>query len=501
LIYLNPSSEDEPIACEIHHVSLIDRPIYEALSYTWNTNESTGEPPQNHTIACGQFQLSVTPNLFSALQHLRKAPRDLALWVDAICINQADNFERCQQVRIMHRIYATASSVLVWFGEPEPEDIIAFDFIQKDCSFRSTLPCEAQDLSADIHGAIETGLLPPLDGAPWKALGSLLNKGWFYRVWVLQEVVAATAVSFHCSIHQVDLVAMLSLADFLAEPAVMVGPSLVATRQGLHMLNTIRSIKRLVKESRRFTNMDVFKITRLFDASDARDKSYGLMGIVQDKDIIRTNYDSPSAELFTEATIHSLVNERSFSCLSFADPSFSTEDDGLPSWVPNWSSLSSSRRPFAQEESNTWFNMATGGPKLHRTPTVCNRILTVEGSEIDVIEILGRPHKVPVATDIEGSSMRDVMIWRLRETVAWIKECEDVTKPGPPHAHSTDLADEAFWHTITLGRFPGKPLLLSECIEHYRSFQEAGDIFSELRGTKYWVRTRFKHQSPRRIQI
>jgi hypothetical protein len=111
---------------------------------------------------------------------------------------------------------------------------------------------------------------------------------------------------------------------------------------------------------------------------------------------------------------------------------------------------------------------------------VCNGVLTVERSEIDVIEILGRPHKVPVAKYIEGSSMRDVMIWRLREAVAWIKECEDVAKPGSPHAHSTDLVLEAFWHTITLNGFPGKPLLPSECIEHYRSFQEAADIFSEL---------------------
>lgn len=39
------------------------------------------------------------------------------LWIDAICINQADLEERSAQVRIMPRIYSNADCVIVWLGD------------------------------------------------------------------------------------------------------------------------------------------------------------------------------------------------------------------------------------------------------------------------------------------------------------------------------------------------------------------------------------------------
>lgn len=38
--------------------------------------------------------MSVTPNLFAALQRLRHNADVLEIWVDAICINQDDDLEK-----------------------------------------------------------------------------------------------------------------------------------------------------------------------------------------------------------------------------------------------------------------------------------------------------------------------------------------------------------------------------------------------------------------------
>jgi hypothetical protein len=86
LLHVKPGTGNEPIACEIYHVSLVDSPVYEALSCTWELDEPTGEPPQHHSIACGEFHISIAPNLFSALRQLRKDAEDLVLWADAACI-------------------------------------------------------------------------------------------------------------------------------------------------------------------------------------------------------------------------------------------------------------------------------------------------------------------------------------------------------------------------------------------------------------------------------
>src|SRR5205809_6219808 len=81
---------------------------YEALSYTWGNEES----PENISLDDGV--LSVTRNLADALFFLRRKNSTRTLWIDALCINQADLVEKGRQVRNMHRIYEHADQVVVW---------------------------------------------------------------------------------------------------------------------------------------------------------------------------------------------------------------------------------------------------------------------------------------------------------------------------------------------------------------------------------------------------
>jgi hypothetical protein len=56
-------------------------------------------------------------NLYMALTYLRHESGYRILWVDGICINQADPIERSQQVSGMKRVYARATTVLCCIGE------------------------------------------------------------------------------------------------------------------------------------------------------------------------------------------------------------------------------------------------------------------------------------------------------------------------------------------------------------------------------------------------
>lgn len=101
--------------------NLEDAPGFEALSYCWG-QRSANEP----VIYIEAQPLKVTTDLHCALLRLRQ--REEPIWIDAICINQEDIMERTQQVRQMHRIYASASLVIVWLGEASPADIRGFAF-------------------------------------------------------------------------------------------------------------------------------------------------------------------------------------------------------------------------------------------------------------------------------------------------------------------------------------------------------------------------------------
>ena len=78
-------------------ISLV--PEFESLSYTW------GDPKITEPILVNGHVLNITTNLNAALLALRKTNEERVLWVDAICINQADVQERSEQVLRMRDIY------------------------------------------------------------------------------------------------------------------------------------------------------------------------------------------------------------------------------------------------------------------------------------------------------------------------------------------------------------------------------------------------------------
>jgi hypothetical protein len=97
--------------CEVKTFSLQDFEPYQALSYCW------GSSTQNSSIRCNERKLKISSSLKEGLHRLhdytRKSGREW-FWVDQICINQHDNAERTQQVRIMRVIYQRSMSTIIW---------------------------------------------------------------------------------------------------------------------------------------------------------------------------------------------------------------------------------------------------------------------------------------------------------------------------------------------------------------------------------------------------
>src|SRR5690348_9778191 len=92
LLYLSPGLEEEALNCELRRVERIDPPLYEALSYVWGADD------EKIDINVNKDAFPVTPNLASALRHLRHPLETRALWIDQICIDQDSNSEKSEQV-------------------------------------------------------------------------------------------------------------------------------------------------------------------------------------------------------------------------------------------------------------------------------------------------------------------------------------------------------------------------------------------------------------------
>lgn len=79
------SSQDEegPIRGDLFVAGLETKPSFNALSYVWGV--PTPDPPK---VYCGDFEIPVTANGYSALVHLRRKLGGFTIWMDAVCISK-----------------------------------------------------------------------------------------------------------------------------------------------------------------------------------------------------------------------------------------------------------------------------------------------------------------------------------------------------------------------------------------------------------------------------
>ncbi|KAK3366228.1 heterokaryon incompatibility protein-domain-containing protein, partial [Lasiosphaeria ovina] len=125
--------------------------------------------------------------------------RPRRLWIDAICINQDDIAERNAQVAIMQHIYHTAVDVIAWIGEDNgAQDQRAI-----------ALVCELGPRGYTLVVRRESrehprAFLSLYDTDDWLAFLSLIERPWFSRIWIVQEVVMGKRVTVWCGSYQLD---------------------------------------------------------------------------------------------------------------------------------------------------------------------------------------------------------------------------------------------------------------------------------------------------------
>ncbi|KAK1757781.1 hypothetical protein QBC47DRAFT_165152 [Echria macrotheca] len=286
LLHLLPHPEtDAPVRCEISDYPLhgTDRKAapYEALSYCWGSSDKP------YCISIGERRLPVTENLFAALLQLRDPFAPRLMWIDAICINQEDITEREHQVRLMAEIYCKASRVVVWLGEVGDTD--DHHTLQAVCI-------------AGIEPAISSGSSPSRE-----TVVALLNRPWFRRIWVLQEVAAARHIRIMCGSTEVD-----GYAFCLGIEACLGQRNLIHQMVYLMKQSIFRPRYRIVAPGR--VSLGIRPLAELVgmyhnhEATERHDKIFALLGMsTDDPDDIEDAGLSPSYSISWEKLLAQLI--------------------------------------------------------------------------------------------------------------------------------------------------------------------------------------------------
>jgi hypothetical protein len=113
VLQLSPARQRlDPLQGKLVEVKLDSKHPYETLSYVWGAQAGTVP------ILCDGKEILITENCEAALKQLRHKRKPITIWVDAICINQADKLERNSQVGLMGDIYKISSHLRIWLGNP-----------------------------------------------------------------------------------------------------------------------------------------------------------------------------------------------------------------------------------------------------------------------------------------------------------------------------------------------------------------------------------------------
>lgn len=155
----------------------------------------------------------MTPNLANAFLDLRQQREPLLLWVDALCIDQANATEREHQVSMMGDIYSRAHIVHAWLDEHIDPTSKAFRESQRLMAKKDRSSVEEKFTARSLFSlAIRivaylfyhcTGVRRELkpDESFWEPLIRIFSNEYWTRLWIQQEILLARKVLFHCREH------------------------------------------------------------------------------------------------------------------------------------------------------------------------------------------------------------------------------------------------------------------------------------------------------------
>jgi hypothetical protein len=336
LLWLLPGSHDAPIQCTIERVGLNEPPHFEALSYTWGTDQSL-DP-----VICDRKTISATSNLLAALHQFRSRSRALALWIDAICINQADNAEKAKQVVLMRRIYVSAQRVLIWLGPSSTDSWEAMMLIPKLLRAK-----EIQAANNSTRQFIEMGTqdkkdlgLPLNMNSAYPALGALLKRTWFTRMWIIQEVAVSREAILVCGNQDCTWADFTAAMDYAGK--LLIPPMWNNTANVLRIFQ-IEQARCSFAAGKTHNLLALLSLYRSFGVTIWKDKIYALLGLASDIGpealAIDPNYELEDSEVYKAVAIEILKKGLHLDLLSVPKAAHPSRVGKLPSWVPDWTNF------------------------------------------------------------------------------------------------------------------------------------------------------------------
>ncbi len=349
-----PGEDCEPVTCEIVQVTLDTVPEFWALSYAWGDPEITKVIQiiirDSNGDLVQQGSLRITKNLFDFLyQHRQQRSADHPppgligglLWIDAISINQESIPERNQQVQMMREIYASAMSVIIWLGREDDRALEALYLI-----YRLLDSKEKQAAQNDSRTFPQLGLwgclkyqIPSVSEPAFRAFRTFLERPWFSRTWIIQEVAVSKDTRIQCGRWYMKWADLVSAISYLADlEMIMYLGTNTRPYENVILINAARDT---VIAKQQFSLLGLMMLYRNFKATNPLDKVFALCGLANDCGPesldIQPDYCFNAEQVYRKVAYAFIEKGANLDVLSASNVHGQKRIKNLPSWVPDWS--------------------------------------------------------------------------------------------------------------------------------------------------------------------
>ncbi|RDA84293.1 hypothetical protein CP532_3339 [Ophiocordyceps camponoti-leonardi (nom. inval.)] len=333
-------------------------PPFTALSYVWGD-------PADRVTSCwsGGKTVSMTRNLSAILQCLTSSmipgSEPFLLWIDALCINQADLKERAEQVKLMNQIYSRANPVLVFLSTTSAPFEVGLNFLRQAAAH----PDWHYEPSMQPHLTLSSGLDAHSETLRNSVI-AIFAAPWWTRVWTVQEFVLSGRVVFRCGDEEMDEATLLAAFESLKthESSCCWAARREANGDSkgyLDLPSVANGGLSLYQATMRFDQLHVMRNAQAFDARsllgalatfrtrqcvDARDHIFGMLGLdlgSESRELkarLKVDYTVSPKELFADVACSMIHSSGCLDVLSHVCQYASTRGQlsGLPSWVADW---------------------------------------------------------------------------------------------------------------------------------------------------------------------
>ncbi|PVH69089.1 hypothetical protein DL98DRAFT_626637 [Cadophora sp. DSE1049] len=427
----------------VHSSAPEHRMPYQTLSYVWGSDHGMAS-----LISVDDSFLNITDSLHSALVHLRQDTQPIMLWIDAICINQQDNIEKSQQIRLLAKIFQQAKRTLAFLGADH----------ESDTAMEILLQIRAKDLG-ETSGTGWPSWLPPVpeewaglstprpENPIWLEIKKLFSRPWFRRVWIIQEAVVPPEVRILCGKYEVDWADVYGALDIVSKRS-FVPIDISISWQPFIQLSYLREheIRKV-----RFNLLTLLETFRHVGSKLKRDRFFALLGLACDGDDRNFDPDYNEDTTFEDIACRfgcAFVNQKWGMSLLYRaglDPN----NNRFPSWLPDLTVSNVSLLDDLRSRG-TEYNASRG--LQERIECKPGNVLSVTGCLIDEIEQVSKHSNEQLTRKrLQYFNEIDSMVEALRdedggkdkelERMKWKVPVAGASHPRVVHSGYIDLED------------------------------------------------------------